>query len=110
LSAGAFTTPKGSLGSYPSNNTSLPNAAYGLFAGRGPGVFVTNAGNVATLSGPFSTFILAAPPIGWFPGAALEIDYSGGVGVVSASIGDAGAGIMTLQTNTFKTTSKPCPQ
>jgi RHS repeat-associated protein len=102
-SAGGFTTPKGGLGNYPANNTSTPNFALGAIVGRGPGMYVTNAGSPKRLSGSFTTTILALPRVGWFPGATLELDYSGGTWMFTASPGELGAGVMVLQTNTFAT-------
>lgn len=112
-SAGGFTAAKGNLGNYPANSTSIPNFGLGAFAGVGGGVFFTNAGNVASLSGPFTTVMLGLPPIGGIPGIGVEFDYSQGIGVLSITGGKSiglPAGLMVLQTNTFYTTSNVCKQ
>lgn len=108
MTGGAFTTDSGALGNYPANGTKLPNFAAGGFVGRGGSLFVTNAGNVATLYGPFNTGIVAVPAIGSFPGAQIGVDYSDGIFVLSGGLGNMGGGIMSLQTNTFYTTEKLC--
>jgi RHS repeat-associated protein len=109
VSAGGFTAASGSLGNYPANNTNTPNFGVGAFGGVGGGVFLTNAGNVASLSGPFTSVMLGLPPM--LGGIGVEFDYSNGIGVLSLTAGKSiglPAGLMVLQTNTLFTTSKLC--
>ncbi len=108
-SAGNFLTDKGSLGNYPSNDSGIPNLAVGTQAGFGGGVFITNAGNSATLSGPFTSVLIGLPPI--LGGAGVEVDYSNGIVVLSLTAGKqigVPVGVAVMQTNTFYTSGKPC--
>jgi RHS repeat-associated protein len=108
-SAGGFLTPSGSLGNYPSNNSTTRNGAWGGFAGAGAGIFLTNAGNSATLKGVFQTRQLTLGHL------SLEYDRDqNGVFVFSATWSPGlsrgwPVGAMVLPTNTFITTGTPCP-
>jgi len=115
-SGGGFTSAYGSVGNAPANNSRVPNMAVGGFAGAGPGLFITNAGNTQSLSGKFTSFVLGLPaiPVGAsgivVPPVGVEFDYANRIGVLSASIGKSTGypiGFMTLQTNTFWTSGLP---
>jgi hypothetical protein len=102
-SAGAFAAGSGSHTSYPANNSKVPNSVWGIMAGRGPGMFWTNTGDPAQLSGAFTSIIIALPAWLVGPGFQIEYDYSGSTRILSVSPGNVGLGVMTLQTNTVKT-------
>ncbi len=103
-SAGAALTSRGRLGNYPANNTSIPNFSVGASGGVGAGVFLTNAASSGALFGPFTSFLISIGVLG------VEIDYSGGIGILSVTFGKStGAGISVLQTNTLYTSSAHCP-
>ncbi len=96
-SGGAFLAPHGSIGNYPSNNTTLSNVAAGASIGAGVGGFITNAGNANALGGQFTTVQLNLPFV------SIEADFSKGIYFGSATVGPArvyqfSAGI--FQTNT----------
>jgi len=101
-SAGDFAAGKGPHTSYPTNNSRVPNFAVGVIGGRGPGMFATNTGDPAKLSGAFNSTIITIPFSFTLTGLQIEFDYSSGTGVLSVSPG-WGVGVINLQTNTFKT-------
>ena len=96
---GTLGAPKGSVGNYPANNSPTSNVGLGGFAGAGGGIFITNAGNVSSLRGTFTSVVVS---VGIFSG---ELDFGGGMFVASASVGKStGLGVLATQTNTFSTT------
>jgi hypothetical protein len=99
-SAGAAFTDTGRL-NYPPNTSGSSNKTYGIFAGLGGGVFLTNAGNATGLNGPFTSDMIS---IGIF---GLELDHSNGIWVASVTVAKSmGLGYARLQTNTFATKCK----
>ncbi len=97
-SAGVALTANGSLLNYPANRSGNSNATAGAFAGAGGGLFITNAGNTATLLGAFTSYLLSVGPVG------IEYDFSpDGTRVLSVTLGrSVGLGATRLQTNTFR--------
>lgn len=96
-SAGLPLTNTGRLGNYPSNNGAIWNKIWGGFVGAGAGFFVTNAGNSASLRGPFTSYLLSIGPY------SLEFDWGAGKyrNVVDGMGKSTGVGFAILQTKTF---------
>jgi len=100
-SAGVAATDQGGLGNYPPNTSGSSNKTYGIFAGLGGGVFLTNAGNSTSLLGPFTSDILAIGIYG------LELDHANGTWVASVTVGKSmGLGLTRLQTKTVAAACK----
>jgi hypothetical protein len=71
------------------------------------GMFVTNAGNVSSLKGQFTSLLLNIP---FF---SVEVDWSNGVIFGAASVGAVKgypASLQILQTNTFYAKTNSCIQ
>ena len=100
FASGVATADAGSnIAGTPAQST--PPVIGGAYAGCGAGIFMTNAGNIQALSGPFLTLNVS---FGWEGALSFQLEFSGNIWFFTGTVGSGlGASVSGTTTNTITT-------